>query len=384
MPGMASAALPLTGVRVLEFDGLGPVPFAAMMLGQMGAQVVRVVRPEGEATPFMPGSAANVLGQNRVCDLMLDLKRDEARELVLALLRRHDVLIEGFRPGVMERLGLGPEIALEAQPALVYGRMTGWGRDGPLAQRVGHDINYIGLTGALHAIGRNGQAPVPPLSLVGDYGGGAMFLVAGVLAALVGTRSGGRGTVVDAAIVDGVTLMLASVWARLAQGTWQDDRGCNLLDGGAPFYDTYRTRDSLYMAVGALEPRFFDALTRGLGLNALWHMGNQMDRTGWPAMRSAFATVFGNETQAHWQKVFESVDACVSPVLSLGEAPLHPQNLSRGAHRREGCATLPAAAPRFVGAEHGAPPVNPDDWLRGLQLPKEQADRLASCMRHSS
>lgn len=371
---------PLSGVRVLEFEALGPVPFAAMLLGQMGAEVVRIVRPTSHAAAFMPGSDCNEIDRHRVCDLALDLKREDARALVLALLQRHDVLIEGYRPGVMERLGLGPEPALRAQPALVYGRMTGWGQYGPLAQRAGHDINYIGLTGALHAVGRGGDAPVPPLSLVGDYGGGAMFLVAGVLAGLVGVRAGGRGTVVDAAIVDGVTLMLASVWARLAQGAWQDQRGSNLLDGGAPFYDTYPTRDSRYMAVGALEPKFFDALSRGLGLQARWHAGNQMDRAGWPAMRSAFACAFATETQAHWLKVFEGADACVSPVLSLAEAPLHPQNLSRGTHRREGAATLPSAAPRFDGAEHATSAVTPDDWLRGLRLPAAQAEQLATCI----
>lgn len=372
---------PLTGVRVLEFEALGPVPFAAMLLGQMGAEVVRIVRPGSLAAPFMPGSDCNEIERHRVCDLVLDLKRDDARALVLALLQRHDVLIEGYRPGVMERLGLGPEPALLAQPALVYGRMTGWGRHGPLAQRAGHDINYIGLTGALHAIGRRGEAPVPPLSLVGDYGGGAMFLVAGVLAALVGTRGGSRGTVVDAAIVDGVTLMLASVWARFAQGAWQDQRGCNLLDGGAPFYDTYRTRDARYMAVGALEPKFFDALSRALGLHAQWHAGNQLDRAGWPAMRSAFAAAFGSETQTHWQTVFEAVDACVSPVLSLAEAVRHPQNISRGVHRREGEATLPSVAPRFDDVEHATPRFDSDNWLRSLHLSTAQADHLASCIR---
>jgi len=381
MPTSSQPRSPLTGVRVLEFEALGPVPFAAMMLGQMGAEVVRIVRPKGHATPFMPGSDCNEIDRHRVCELALDLKREDARALVLALLQRHDVLIEGYRPGVMERLGLGPDPALRVQPALVYGRMTGWGQDGPLAQTAGHDINYIGLTGALHAIGRRGDSPVPPLSLIGDYGGGAMFLVAGVLAGLVSTRGGGRGTVIDAAIVDGVTLMLASVWARFAQGTWRDDRGCNMLDGGAPFYDTYRTRDGRYMAVGALEPRFFDALTHGLGLHGQWHAGNQMDRAGWPSMRGALAAAFGSETQNHWQKVFESVDACVSPVLSLAEAASHPHNISRGVHRREGEATLPSVAPRFGGSVHATSRADADEWLRSLQLPAAQTDQLATCMR---
>jgi len=265
------------------------------------------------------------------------------------------VLIEGFRPGVMERLGLGPEPCLAANPRLVYARMTGWGQEGPLAASAGHDINYLAITGALHAIGRRGQAPVPPLSLVGDYGGGGMLLVVGILAALLDRRSTGIGQVVDAAIVDGVAQLLNSIWSRLSDGSWTDARGENLLDSGAPFYDVYETRDGKYVAVGAIEPQFFENLVRTLELSGHWGPGNQNDRSRWGDLRDELAAAFRGRTRDEWARIFSNVDACVSPVLSLSEAPEDPQNASRRVHLHAQGALQAASAPRFSKFGRPAP-----------------------------
>jgi alpha-methylacyl-CoA racemase len=335
MPG------PLDGLRVVEMAGMGPAPHAAMLLGDLGADVVRVERP-GSASRRPAGRQPP---RSRTV-VEADLATDAGRADVLELIGKADVLIEGFRPGVMERLGLGPEPCRATNPGLVYARMTGWGQDGPLAATAGHDINYIGLTGVLDAIGRNGAPPTVPLNLVGDYGGGSLYLVLGVLAALVERGRSGAGQVVDAAIVDGTSSLAAAVWGLRGAGAWRDERGTNRLDSGAPFYDVYETADGRHMAVGALEPRFYAELLRGLGLDPA-DLPAQDDRAGWPRLRQRFAAAFATRTRAEWTERFAGTDACATPVLSFAEAPEHPHL----AHRRTlidvGGVCQPAPAPRF-------------------------------------
>jgi len=331
---------PLAGVRVVELAGLGPVPFAGMLMADLGAQVLRLDRPGGN--PFAaPGH--RVLHRGRAT-LPVDLKAAGATELVLDLAARADVLLEGFRPGVAERLGVGPDACRERNPRLVYGRMTGWGQEGPLASRVGHDINYAAVAGALGTFGEPGRKPVPPLNLVADFGGGATYLVMGVLAALVERERSGQGQVVDAAMVDGVGSLLAMAYSFRGAGQWEDARGSNLLDGGAPFYDTYRCSDGGYVAVGALEPQFWAALVDTLGLQDL---PEQYDVGRWPELRARIAEAFGQRTRGEWAAVFEPVDACVTPVLTLGEAPSHPQLAARGSVLAVDGIPQPAPAPRF-------------------------------------
>lgn len=371
---MTAELLPaLAGVRVVEMEGLGPAPFAAMMLGDLGADVIRIRRPGRHPPAFMPSAEASALERSRCATLELDLRAEADRIALLALIGASDIVIEGFRPGVMERLGLGPQVCLQRSPSLVFGRMSGWGQTGPWAARAGHDINYIAATGALHAIGRRGGAPVPPLSLVGDYGGGALFLVVGVVSALLGARQTGRGRVVDAAIVDGVSLLLASVWGRFSCGRWRDARGTNLLDGGAPFYDVYATRDGAYVAVGALEPRFFDELCRGLDLYPTWSADVQMDEARWPMMRADFERVFAAHSRDHWMRRFAASDACVSPVMSLSEAVENEQLRARGVLTQADGVVMPAPAPRTGGE---APRQGFEDILRDLDLPAAERRRL--------
>jgi alpha-methylacyl-CoA racemase len=331
---------PLTGIRVVELAGLGPVPHACMVLADLGADVVRVDRPGGGN-----GLAANdVLGRSRR-SLAVDLKHPAGSEVVLRLVESADVLVEGLRPGVTERLGVGPQACLERNPRLVYGRMTGWGQDGPLAARVGHDLNYLAISGALGAVGEPGRKPVPPLNLVGDFGGGSMLLVSGVLAALVERATSGRGQVVDAAMVDGVSTLMAMTWAFRATGSWADERGVNILDGGAPFYDTYACADGGYLAIGALEPQFWAVVVEVLGLQ---DAPAQYDRDRWPELRRRIAVAVASRPRDEWAAVFEPLDACVSPVLTLGEAAAHPHMVSRGAVTDLGGGVLqPAPAPRF-------------------------------------
>ena len=344
---------PLRGVRVVELAGIGPGPYACMLLADLGAEVLRVDRPGASPGPVR----SDLLGRGRR-SVALDLKRPEAAEVVLRLVERADALVEGFRPGVAERLGVGPAECLARNPRLVYGRMTGWGQQGPLAPRVGHDINYIGLTGALAAVGEAGRKPVPPLNLVADFGGGAMFLVLGVLAALVERAGSGRGQVVDAAMVDGVTSLLTLFYGLRAGGQWRDERGSNALDGGAPFYDTYECADGRYVAVGALEPQFWAALVETLGLADL---PGQLDVTRWPELRGRLAEVFATRSRDEWAIVFAEVDACVTPVLTLGEAPGHPHLAARGSVVEHGGVRQPAPAPRFsrTPGALGAPPTMP-------------------------
>jgi alpha-methylacyl-CoA racemase len=347
---------PLDGVRVVELAGIGPGPHAAMMLADLGADVVLVQRPAAAALLGL-GPSADPTNRGRRL-VAADLKSEQGRAAVLDLIAKADVLVEGFRPGVTERLGLGPDVCLERNPRLVYARMTGWGQDGPWASKAGHDINYLSITGALHAMGRAGQPPAPPLNLVADFGGGSMLLVVGVLAALVERGSSGRGQVVDAAMVDGVSSLLQLVWGLLAAGIWTDERSVNLLDGGAPFYDTYACADGGFVAVGALEPQFYAALLDGLGLSGE-DLPGQHDRSGWPVLRTRFGEAFASRTRDEWAAAFEGTDACVTPVLSFTEAPAHPHLAARHTLVESGGVTQAAPAPRFsrsVRDDLGVPP----------------------------
>ena len=340
----------LTGLRVVELASIGPGPHAAMLLADMGADVVRVQRPGHADVLRLPTEVDHQIRGRRIVEA--DLKQDEAVAAVLDLIDLADVLLEGFRPGVTERLGLGPEVCLARNPRLVYGRMTGWGQDGPLATHVGHDINYLSITGTLAAVGRPGQRPVPPLNLVGDYGGGSLFLVVGILAALWERQRSGRGQVVDAAMVDGVSSLAQLMWSLRGAGLAGDRPGDNLLDGSRPFYDTYECADGRYVAVGALEPQFYAALLTGLGL-ADEELPAQWDPDGWPVLRARFAEVFATRTRDEWADVFASLDACVTPVLTFSEAAHHPHLAARGTLVTEDGVTRAGPAPRFSRSASG-------------------------------
>ncbi|MFJ4520812.1 CaiB/BaiF CoA transferase family protein [Streptomyces sp. NPDC088810] len=333
---------PLSGVRVVELAGIGPGPFAAMLLADLGADVVRVDRPGGPGLAIDP--AHDVTNRNKR-SVLVDLKAPDGPARVLDLAERADVLIEGYRPGVAERLGVGPGDCHARNPRLVYGRMTGWGQDGPLARRAGHDIAYIALTGTLGMIGRPDEPPAVPANLLGDYAGGSLYLVVGVLAALHHARATGTGQVVDAAIVDGTAHLSAMIHGMLAAGGWQDRRAANLLDGGCPYYGTYETADGRYMAVGALEGKFYEEFLHLLGLDDL--APARKDWTRWGELRERIAAAFGSRTRDEWTAVFEGSDACVAPVLSLREAPHHPHLAARGTFTDHGGITQPAPAPRF-------------------------------------
>jgi len=361
---------PLSGVRVIEIASLAPAPFGCMILADLGAEVLRVDRAERCGPQARRPN--DPLGRGRR-SIGLNLKDPAAVDLLLRLAGNADVLVEGFRPGVAERLGFGPQVCAERNPGLVFARMTGWGQDGPLAPTAGHDIDYIAISGALSMIGRAGESPVPPVNLIGDFGGGGMLLALGILAALVERAHSGLGQVVDAAMVDGSALLTSFVYGMRASGTWQDKRGSNLLDGGAPFYDTYATADSQYVAVGALEPQFYAALLHGLGLTGA-ELPEQHDRDGWPVLRERFAAAFAARTRAEWEQVFAGTDACVAPVLTAAEAPVHPHAAARGAFVETGGITQPAPAPRFgrtAAAEPAPPPragQDTDAVLAGLGL----------------
>ncbi len=345
---------PLAGVRLVEFDAIGPVPLAAMILADLGCDIVRFDRA---GRPRSPSADGVILGRGRRC-VALDLKTPTDRDTALAIIARADVLIEGSRPGVMERLHLGPDACLAANPRLVYGRMTGWGQTGPLAHTAGHDINYIALTGALHAIG-GGDRPIPPLNLVGDYGGGSMLLALGVVAALYSARLTGQGQVVDAAMTDGSALLMSMFYAMHAEGMWRDTREANLLDGGAPFYRTYVCADGGHIAVGAIEPAFFAALLAGLEIDPIGI--DQGDLTAWPALAGRLAARFAERPRAAWEAVFAGTDACVTPVLSLSEAPDHPHNRARATFAAPYGAMQPMPAPRFSATPAGTAPVDVTD-----------------------
>ena len=340
---------PLADLRVVELAGIGAAPFGAMLLADLGADVIRVDRPPGgDANPL-----SEVLGRGRR-SVALDLKHEAGIEVVLRLVERADALVEGFRPGVMERLGLGPDVCLARNERLVYGRMTGWGQDGPLAQQAGHDIDYIALSGALGAIGRRGEAPVPPLNLVGDFGGGGMLLAFGIVSAVLEARSSGRGQVVDAAMVDGSALLLTMVYEARNLGHWSLERGTNLLDGGAPFYDVYATSDGGAMAVGCLEPAFYTELLRVLDLD-LPELRDHADRGRWPEIRTALTEAFASRTRAEWEAAFAGSDACVAPVLDLDEARSHPHGRARQAFYETDTGPVPMPAPRFARTPAAVP-----------------------------
>ncbi|OBG63777.1 MULTISPECIES: CaiB/BaiF CoA-transferase family protein [unclassified Mycobacterium] len=332
---------PLKGLRVVELAGIGPGPHAGMILGDLGADVVRIDRPSTG-----PGGVAKdaMLRNRRV--VAVDLKSDEGRAVVLKLVAKADVLIEGFRPGVTERLGLGPEQCAEVNERLIYARMTGWGQSGPRSQQAGHDINYISLNGILHAIGRADERPVPPLNLVGDFGGGSMFLLVGILSALWERQKSGKGQVVDAAMVDGSSMLIQMMWSMRSLGMWSDVRGTNMLDGGAPYYDTYECADGRYVAVGAIEPQFYAAMLAGLGLDAA-NLPAQNDVSRWPELRAALTAAFAGHDRDHWAKVFADSDACVTPVLAFGEVHTEPHITERNTFYEVDGSPQPLPAPRF-------------------------------------
>lgn len=341
-----TASGPLAGIRVVELASIGPGPFCAMVLADMGADVVRVDRAGtvGGGDPSSPPLTIFNRGRRSVG---VDLKHPEGVETVLRLVEEADALVEGFRPGVTERLGLGPDTCLARNPRMVYGRMTGWGQDGPYASAAGHDINYIALAGALEPIGRRGEAPVPPLNLVGDFGGGGMLLALGVCAALVEAGRSGRGQVVDAAMVDGAALLTTMVHAFRAMGMWSDERGTNLLDTGAHFYDVYETADGGYVSIGSIESQFYAELLERAGLADDPDFAAQMDRSRWPSLKERLAAVFRTKTREEWCALMEHTDVCFAPVLSMAEAPEHPHNRARGTFTSVAGVVQPAPAPRF-------------------------------------
>jgi len=337
---------PLAGFKIVEMAGIGPAPFCAMMLSDMGAEVIRVDRTHrpNDVEFLSKGRQGATMRGRRT--LAVDLKEAGAADAMLGIIERADALIEGFRPGVMERLGLGPEICLQRNPKLVYGRVTGWGQEGPLAQAPGHDINYIAITGALSCIGRAGEAPVPPLNLVGDFGGGGMLLAFGIVCALLEARSSGRGQVIDAAMVDGAALLMANIFSRKAAGVWINQRGSNALDGGAHWYGVYECADGKYVSVGAIEPQFYRALLEKCGIDDL-ALRSQWQREEWPALREKLARIFLTRTRAEWCALLEGSDACFAPVLDMDEAPAHTQNRARSTFVEVDGIAEPAPAPRF-------------------------------------
>jgi alpha-methylacyl-CoA racemase len=358
-----TSTAPLASIRVFEFAGLGPAPYAGMLLADLGADVLRIARPA--AADLFP--VCNPPADRGKRTLSLDLKDAASIDLCLRIAEKADVLIEGFRPGVMERLGLGPEAALGRNPRLIYGRMTGWGQEGPLARAAGHDLTYLALTGALHAIGPSGGLPVPPLNLVGDMGGGGAFLVIGILSALIERQWSGLGQVIDAAILDGTVSQLTFILGLWNGGLWDRPRGQNFLDGGLPFYRTYRCADGEAIAVGALEPKFFAELVRGLGLDPAHYLPRQYDRSEWPAMHREFEAIFAAKPRDAWASLFDGTDACVVPVLSFEEAARHPHNAARSTFRHVDGGLQPSPAPRFSrsATSLGAPaPDSGEDALK--------------------
>lgn len=340
---------PLAGIKIVEIAGIGPGPFCAMMLADLGAEVVRVDRKssEGAGTPF------DVLNRNRK-SIAVDLKNPNGIETVLRLIENADALIEGFRPGVMERLGLGPDTCLERNPKLVFGRMTGWGQEGPLAHAAGHDINYISLSGALHAIGRPGETPVPPLNLVGDFGGGGMMLALGIVSALLESARSGKGQVVDAAMTDGSAALMGIIFGLKASGIWTNEKGTNMLDGGAHFYDTYECADGKWVSIGSIEPQFYAILLEKTGINDPVFQ-NQMDKSAWPELKQKLANVIKTKTREEWCDIMEGTDICFAPVLDMDEAPQHAHNAARETFIEIDGVTQHAPAPRFSRTENATP-----------------------------
>lgn len=367
---------PLAGFRIIELAGIGPGPFCGMMLSDLGAEVIEVER----LTPVNP--FRDVTSRNRRC-ISLDLKHPAGVETVLRLVELADALFEGFRPGVTERLGLGPDDCLARNPRLVYGRLTGWGQDGPLSQAAGHDINYIGLTGALHAIGREGEPPIPPLNLVGDYGGGGMLLAFGLLAGMLEAQKSGRGQVVDAAMVDGSAALMSLFVSQARAGRFTDQRGTNELDGGAHYYNAYETSDGEYISIASAEPRFYAELIEKAELDAE-DFAPQMDTNRWPEFKAKLREVFLSKTQAQWCEIMEGTDVCFAPVLSLFDAPKHPHNVARETFVEVDGIVQPAPAPRFSRTEarisHGASDAGADTVvvLQDYGFSAEEIDDLRS------
>ena len=356
---MTDARGPLAGLRVVEVAGIGPGPFAAMMLADMGAEVLRVDRVSAVGHGAHDQRRANIMNRGRR-SVAVNLKNPAGLGVLLRLVTQADALIEGFRPGVAERLGFGPAVCLDLNPRLVYGRMTGWGQQGPYAQAAGHDINYISLAGALDPIGRAGGAPVPPLNIVGDFGGGGMFLAFGIVCGILEARTSGQGQVVDAAIVDGAAALTTMIHGLRAAGRWTDQRGTNFLDTGAPFYDAYETADGTFVSVGAIEPQFYTLLLDKLGLASDPLFSRQHEEDAWASQKERLGRLFKTRTRDEWCALLEATDACFAPVLSMAEAPLHPHNVSRGTFVTSHGITQPAPAPRFSRTPphiQGAPPV---------------------------
>ena len=360
MPG------PLSGYRIVEIAGIGPGPFAAMMLSDMGAEIIRVERTQ--AVREGAGPNLDVLQRNRR-SIAIDLKSDAGREALLSLIDKADAVLEGFRPGVMERLGLSPETCMARNPKLVYGRMTGWGQTGPYAQAAGHDINYISLAGALAHFGRAGQAPVPPLNMVGDFGGGGMFLAFGVVCALLEAQRSGTGQVVDTAMVDGSAVLMSMFWAFRTMGVFNEDKpGTNLLDTGAHFYDVYECQDGKYISIGSIEPQFYAELLRLTGLDADPEFAKQNDHGAWPHLKERIADVFASKTRDEWRALMEHTDVCFAPVLTMAEAAAHPHNQARETFVEVNGMVQPAPAPRFsrTTASITAPPARAGEHSREI------------------
>jgi len=377
---------PLKGIKVVEFAALGPAPMGAMLLADLGAEVLRIERKasiNGRPTADLFDPKIDILNRSRRV-VALDMKKPEAIETALRLIEQADVLIEGFRPGVMERLGVGPTVCLARNPRLIYGRMTGWGQSGALAHAAGHDINYLSLSGALHAIGEKGGKPVAPLNLVADCGGGAMLLAMGVLAGVISARNTGQGQVVDAAMTDGAAVLMSMMYTLKAMGQWTQERGSNLLDGGAHFYDTYRCSDGKWLSVGAIEPQFYVLLLEKAGIDDPAFKA-QWDRSQWPALKEKLAAVLVTRSRDAWCAIFEGTDACVAPVLDMDEAPTHPHNLSRNTFIEVNGVTQPAPAPRFSGTPAGQPtPPQPEGDALVLTDWGFSADELAGLRAHGA
>jgi alpha-methylacyl-CoA racemase len=368
---------PLHGTRIIEISGIGPAPFAAMVLADMGADVIRVERPGGGTFPTGPTDLIN-RGKRCVC---IDLKNPEGAGVVLRLIEAADGLVEGFRPGVTEKLGIGPDVCLARNQRLIYGRMTGWGQEGPLAREAGHDINYISLTGALHAMGRQGEKPAIPLNLIGDFGGGGLVMAFGIVCALLEAKQSGRGQVVDAAMVDGASMLLTSIYGAQQAGGWSEERGTNILDGGAPFYEVYETADGKWISIGSIEPQFYASLVERLGLEGI-DLPEQMNKSLWPALKQQLTETFKTRTRHEWCTVFEDSDACFAPVLAMSEAHEHPHNAARSVFSVTNGVRQPSPAPRFsrTQAELGIGPAkvgeHTDEVLAELGYSSEEIASL--------
>ncbi|HUY86116.1 MAG TPA: CaiB/BaiF CoA-transferase family protein [Acidimicrobiales bacterium] len=374
MPG------PLSGIRIVELAGLGPCPFAAMVLADMGADVVTVVRAESVIGGGPPRPSMELTNRGKR-SVGVNLKVPQGVEVVLKMIESADALVEGFRPGVAERLGVGPQVCLERNSQLIYGRMTGWGQDGPYATMAGHDINYIALAGALHAIGRKGDNPVPPLNLIGDFGGGGMLLAFGVVCGVLEASRSGKGQVVDAAMVDGSALLTTMIHSMMAIGFWEDQKGVNLLDGAAHFYDTYETSDGKWISIGSIEKQFYAQLLELTGLEAT-ELPSQMDRSNWPVLKERLGEIFKSKTRAQWCEIMDGTDVCFAPVLSMSEAPQHPHNVHRKTFVEIEGIAQPAPAPRFsrTPGEVSRPPAmagqDTDAVLRDFGFSKEDVAEL--------